>query len=186
MPERHLVRAFGPQEYYVSGNVMEGRYNADEPLAGVITPRNGGSIADFLVDKPFFEHHVTAESAAEAYENVLSDVGCNLPMLDDHDRRVIQETQDGATTYKGRITSYPGLPDSQEDVGGWEEYPKVHRPAAWDTDNDGMPDAWEKEHGFDPSDANDGQQDTDGDGYTNLEAYLNGIVADAIETGTSQ
>ena len=40
MPERQLVQAFGPQDYYVAGNVMEGRYGADEPLAGVVEPRN--------------------------------------------------------------------------------------------------------------------------------------------------
>jgi hypothetical protein len=183
MPERHLVHAFGPQDYYVLGNVMEGRYDAGEPLAGVIAPRNGGSIEDFLVDEPFFEHYVTTQSAADAYENVLADVGCNLPTLDDHDRRVIQETRDGTTTYKGRITGYPGLPDSQNDVGGWEDYPEAHRPTDWDTDDDGMPNAWENQHGFDPSNANDGQQDADGDGYSNLEGYLNGIVADAAEAG---
>ena len=70
------------------------------------------------------------------------------------------------------------MPDSQADVGGWEEYPEVHRAAEWDTDSDGMPNEWETRHGFDPTDANDGPQDVDGDGYTNLETYLNGIVAD--------
>jgi hypothetical protein len=185
MPERHLVQAFGPQEYYVSGNVMEGRYGADERLAGVIAPRNGGSIEEFLVNEPFFDHHVTTQSAADAYENVLGDVGCNVPMLDDHDRRVIQETRDGSTTYKGSVTGYPGLPDSQQDVGGWEAYPEVHRPADWDTDDDGMPNKWEEQHGFNPSDAKDGQHDADGDGYTNLEDYLNGIVAGAAEAGTA-
>jgi hypothetical protein len=183
MPERHLVEAFGPQDYYVEGNAMEGRYGADERLAGVVAPRNG-TIDGCIFDEPFFENYVATQSAEEAYEDVLADVGCNVPMLDDHDRRVIQETRDGSTTYKGSITGYPGLPDSQEDVGGWEEYPEVHRPADWDTDNDGMPNAWEEEHEFAPSDASDGQQDADGDGYTNLEAYLNGVVADAAEPGT--
>jgi hypothetical protein len=186
MPERHLVQAFGPQEYFVSGNVMEGRYGADERLAGVIAPRNGGSIDEFLVDDPFFDHHVTTQSAADAYEDVLADVGCNVPTLDDHDRRIIQETRDGSAKYKGGITGYPGLPDSQQDVGGWEEYPEVHRPADWDTDDDGMPNDWETLHGFNPSDANDGQQDADGDGYTNLEAYLNSIVAAASEARTTR
>lgn len=37
-----------------------------------------------------------------------------------------------------------------------------------------MPDEWEKEHGLDPSDAGDNAPDNDGDGYTNVEEYLNG------------
>lgn len=181
MPERHLVEAFGPQDYYVSGNAMEGRYGADEPLAGVIAPRNE-SIDDFLSDKPFFDHYVTTQTAEEAFEDVLADVGCNVPALDEHDRRVLEETRNGTTTYKGSITGIAGLPDSQKDVGGWEDYPEVHRPADWDTDDDGMPGEWEKQHGLDPSDANDGQLDADGDGYTNLEVYLNGIRVVGDET----
>ena len=43
-----------------------------------------------------------------------------------------------------------------------------------DTDTDGMPDKWEKEYGLDPKNAADGKADTDKDGYTNLEEYLNG------------
>jgi len=36
-----------------------------------------------------------------------------------------------------------------------------------------MPDAWEKQHGFDPDDPADRNADADADGYTNLEEYLN-------------
>ena len=76
MPERHLVHAFGPQDYYVEGNVMEGHYGADEPLKGVRGQRNE-PIEDFIVDKPFFESFVATQSAEEAYDDVLADVGCN-------------------------------------------------------------------------------------------------------------
>jgi hypothetical protein len=176
MPERHLVEAFGPQDYYAAGNVMEGRYGAKDTLAGVVAPR-GFSVDDFLVDEPFFEPHVKTQSAQEAFDDVLADVGCNFPALDDHDRRVIEETRTGTTTFKGGLTGYPGLPDSQKDVGGWEDYPEEHRPADWDTDGDGMPNAWEHEHGFNPNDPADGALDSDGDGFTNLESYLNGIVS---------
>ena len=46
-----------------------------------------------------------------------------------------------------------------------------------DSDYDGMPDDWEKEHGLDPHDSSDGNADPDNDGYTNLEDYLNGLIA---------
>jgi hypothetical protein len=39
-----------------------------------------------------------------------------------------------------------------------------------DDDNDGMPDAWENQHGLNPF-VDDASQDADGDGYTNLEEY---------------
>jgi pectate lyase len=43
-----------------------------------------------------------------------------------------------------------------------------------DRDNDGMPDAWETEHGLNPDDPADSAADADSDGYTNIEEFLNG------------
>ena len=81
------------------------------------------------------------------------------------------------TRYKGSISGLPGLPDSQEDVGGWEDYPEIHRPADWDTDRDGLPNHWEIDKNLNPADDSDGGLDSDGDGYTNLEDYLNWLAA---------
>ena len=55
---------------------------------------------------------------------------------------------------------------------GWPIVDKGTSPT--DTDRDGMPDSWEVAKGFDKSNAADGSKDRDGDGYTNLEEYLNG------------
>ena len=43
-----------------------------------------------------------------------------------------------------------------------------------DTDHDGMPDAWEVKYQLDPDKAIDSSIDSDDDGYTNVEEYLNG------------
>jgi hypothetical protein len=182
MAEREAVPAFGPQEYFVAGNVMEGRYNADEPLAGVFE-RRGEPHENFIVAEPFFEAFVKTHTAEEAYDDVLADVGCNVPTLDDHDRRVIDEVRDGAATFVGGVSGLKGLPDSQNDVGGWEEYPEVHRDADWDSDNDGIPNEWERAHGLDPNSPadnfSDANADRDDDGFTNLEDYLFTVVAEA-------
>ena len=53
--------------------------------------------------------------------------------------------------------------------------------APTDTDRDGMPDAWETKRGLSPSSAADGNGDDDGDGYTNLEEYLNELAAPAFQ-----
>ena len=62
--------------------------------------------------------------------------------------------------------------DSQAQVGGWPTLKTASPPA--DSDHDGMTDAWETRHGFNPRDASDGPTDKDRDGYTNLEEHLNG------------
>lgn len=170
--------AFGPQQYYVAGNVMEGVTGPEGPIGPFKGMKpSGNQDAPVTVPEPFFKPYVETHTAEEAFENVLSDVGCNVPVLDDHDKRVIRETRMGTATYKGSKSGLPGLPDSQEDVGGWEDYPVIHRPADWDTDRDGLPDQWESEKGLDPADAADGALDPAGDGFTNLENYLNWLAA---------
>jgi hypothetical protein len=94
-------------------------------------------------------------------------------MLDDHDKRIIQEVRDGTATYGN------GIPNHEDDVGGYEDYPEVTRPADWDSDHDGMPDEWETEKGMNPSDASDGNgTNLSSIGYTNLEMYLNELAGD--------
>jgi hypothetical protein len=175
MAEREAVPAFGPQMYFADGNVMEGHFDETEKLAGVFE-RRGEPHKNWIVDEPFYESHVATTSAEAAFEDVLSDVGCNQPVLDDHDARVIDETLHGEARYKGSITGHPGLPDSQEDVGGWDDYGNETRTKDWDADNDGLPTWWEKLTGLNsasPSeDFSDANGDPDQDGYTNLEDYL--------------
>lgn len=63
------------------------------------------------------------------------------------------------------------LIDTQAVVNGWPEYFSVAPPM--DSDRDGIPDEWEFEDGLDQHDPSDGNADRNGDGYTNLEEYLN-------------
>ena len=66
-----------------------------------------------------------------------------------------------------------GIITDPRQMGGYPEY------RAWepyvDTDGDGMPDEWEKQYGLNPNDASDAVKDCNGDGYTNIEKYINGI-----------
>ncbi|HET6162537.1 MAG TPA: pectate lyase, partial [Planctomycetota bacterium] len=64
--------------------------------------------------------------------------------------------------------------DSPQQVGGWPEMKSAPAPA--DADSDGMPDAWESAHGLDPKDAADAAKDRDGDGYSNVEEWLNELA----------
>jgi pectate lyase len=112
-------------------------------------------------DKPFEVATVTTQSAAEAYESVLESAGATLPKRDAIDARIIEEVRSGKV----------GLINSQKDVGGWPRYRNSAAPK--DTDNDGMPDAWETEHGFKVK-KDDHLDDPDDDGYPNLEEFLNG------------
>ena len=175
----------GTQRYYMAGNVMPGHFDEAHQAAGRkvgieskgVLPEDSKPPYQPWADAPFFPSHATIHSAVNAWKQVLSDVGCNLPMSDEHDARILRETIEGTTTYTGSVSGKKGLPDTTDDIGGWEEYGKAARPADWDTDNDGLPDWWETIHGFNPrspaADFSEGNSDSDGDGYTALEDYLN-------------
>ena len=105
------------------------------------------------------------ESAKEAYESCLKQSGCSLAR-DAVDERLIESILNKT----GKVI------DSQDEVGGWDRYPAIVRPPGFDTDQDGMPDAWEGKLDLNPDDPADGNQDRDNDGFTNLEEYLNGLT----------
>ena len=86
--------------------------------------------------------------------------------------QIVAEVRAGAAQYGGRFGENSGIIDSQKTVGSWPELRSNSPPS--DLDHDGLPDQWERQHGFDPENLADGSQDADGDGYTNLEEYLNG------------
>ncbi|MDP0498840.1 MAG: hypothetical protein Q7P63_01960 [Verrucomicrobiota bacterium JB022] len=176
---QHESVGSGQQRYFMEGNILD----YSDPTRTDVGPEDqtGGYTTDndhpdAYVDQQFFPSHITEDSAVLAYKKVLSDVGCNLPMQDSHDDRVISNTLDRSFTYRGSKTNYAGLIDSQEDVGGWELYDELQRPAGWDTDGDGLPDWWETLIGT-PTDSpagdfSDAHADPDGDFWTNLDDYL--------------
>lgn len=119
--------------------------------------------------KPFDFPSITEQSAEEAYSLVLSDAGSSL-LRDAVDERIIEEVRKGISTFGN-----DGIIDSQEDVGGW---PKLKSsPAPQDTDRDGMPDQWENEKHLDPTTPDNNCTSLSAEGYTNLEMYMNSLVA---------
>jgi len=66
-----------------------------------------------------------------------------------------------------------GIIDSVEQGGGWPILNSL--PAPVDSDNDGMPDTWEKLMGLDSSNPLDCNF-LNKDGYTNIEKYINGLI----------
>jgi len=119
---------------------------------------------------------VSTQSAKAAFERVLATVGATLPRRDPVDQRLVGQVRHNT----GKVI------DSQDEVGGWPQLKSTAPPK--DSNNDGMPDKWQARYGLDPHSVDEGpphedavwypnnlaSRDLDGDGYTNLEEYLNG------------
>jgi hypothetical protein len=186
----------GSQSYYYAGNIYQNNTGAivcdgTDNTCSRTTQVSGGQVVDWtvFVSAPFFPSYATIQTANEAYKSVLSDVGCTQPVFDDHDKRIIKETLAGSYTYTGSISGVKGLPDTDQDVGSWENYPNETRAASFDTDHDGLPDWWEALKGTNPSSAmgdfTDSNADTDHNGYTNLEEYLQWLMIPHYEARVS-
>lgn len=143
---------------YFAGNTMNGALPAD-PWSLV----TGKTPEGYRLSAPAAVAPVSADLASSAFAKVLARAGASISR-DTVDARAVESVR----TRSGRII------DSQKSVGGW---PVLAAGTPWvDTDRDGMPDDWERRNRLNPQDASDGAGDRNGDGYTNLEDWLNSLV----------
>ncbi len=162
-----------------------------------------GEFTDYMRAKaPFEMPYVRITTADDAYNYVLNNVGATIPTRDIIDERIIEEVRTGVPYYVENLPdnaygdvsglspkslgedgqfkhrrlpkdSYKlGIITDPAQMGGYPEYKGTPYK---DTDGDGMPDEWEIANGLNPNDPADANGDCNGDGYTNIEKYINGI-----------
>lgn len=153
-------------ELYVEGNITPYRPNDsyDEWEIG----QNGGGQADADVlipdnlrgqrinDTPIIVDGVRLWEPTDIWENLRDHVGASLPTRDAEDARAVADVDTGASTENNTENVFPTINDGTPYV---------------DEDHDGMEDPWEVRQFGDLS--RDGRADEDGDGYTDLEEFLN-------------
>lgn len=180
----------GKQQYYCLGNVMPGKFTSSEQNKACVKGYGEPDGYSPFVNQSWFPSWAEVQPADVAFKNVLSDVGNSSPLFDDHDVRVVKETLNGTTTYTGSKSNVKGLPDTEADVGGYENYPTTNRESDWDADQDGLPNFWETAYGLDPNSADgdftEANTDRDEDGYTELEEYLAFAAAPHYVVGSGE
>lgn len=180
-------------KYYVTGN-YNSKYtqlNQDNWTYGILNQIDAsgcdGTFTQETKDsiklaEPIDYILTTTHSAADAYDRVLDFAGASLHR-DSFDELMVSDTRNGKATYTGSGLS-KGFVNSQDDNkpadadASWSAWPTLaSKEAPKDTDGDGMPDEWELANALDPTNSNDGKT-IGADGYSNLENYLNSLVAD--------
>lgn len=144
-------------------------------------------IAQVRVDKPFPMPPVTIQSAEDAFHSVLDGAGATLPRRDSVDERAVEEARTGKVWSEGKEFTPPpmkglaknnigvagnGIITDISQVGGWPEY--KGKPVK-DLCADGIPLSWKKKYGLDVNDSGLAQKDLQGDGYTVMDKYLDGL-----------
>jgi hypothetical protein len=177
---------------YVSGNIVEGypAVTKNNWNGGVQVEGKDDAVeldTSMKWNKQLPMAPITILSAEEARKYVLANAGATLPKRDAVDARIVKQV----TTGKIEIAPNVKLPESQfkhrrmpidsykigiitdpSQVGGYPEYkgtPYV------DSDNDGIPDAYEAKNGLNAKDASDAGKIAK-NGYSNIENYLNSVV----------
>ncbi|MDO4334608.1 MAG: pectate lyase [Bacteroidales bacterium] len=180
--------------YYIEGNVNT-KYDdvsADNWTIGLFNQIDTGKKVDYHnateedlhAYVPMEFAAVTTHSADMAYERVLDFAGASLHR-DAYDEMMVSDTRNGeASCIVNGIGK--GFINSQDEVvyaDGTTGFPALNSlEAPVDTDGDGMPDEWEIANGLDRNDPADGKAIA-ANGYTNLECYLNSLVAHIMEGG---
>jgi hypothetical protein len=157
---------------------------------------NTEQYTDYMkVNKPLPMPPLTILPAKEAYQYVLNNAGATLPRRDAVDQRIVEQAKTGKINFienvklpekqfehrRLPIDSYKqGIITDVSQVGGYPDYKGT---SYKDSDNDGMPDDWEKKNGLNPAnDADASQFSKNKSGYTNIEEYLNSVVPVQIVT----
>lgn len=180
---------------YVNGNIMEGypeitKNNWNGGVQVEEMANTGEHTADMKWNEPLPMPKLTIVSAEAAKAYVLANAGATLPKRDPVDTRITEQVKTGkivykenvplpATQFKHRrlpIDSYKqGIITDVAQVGGYPEYQGTPYK---DSDNDGIPDDWEKKNGLNPNNAADASAYAKNkSGYTNIEEYLNSVVS---------
>jgi len=144
------------------GSVFAHFYGQDNIIDG-----GGGMLfeapPEVIMDEPWDAMPVRTDPAQVGYEKVLKHGGADLPVRDVITTWVAESVRNNTGNIPNYTTDWPH--------GGYATYEPAEPPP--DTDNDGIPDWWEKKYGLDPNDASDNAEDKDKDGYTSVEEYIN-------------
>ena len=156
-----------------------------------ITKNNLYSAAAFqtIVDGENVSTATTCESAAASFDHVVSFAGNGISpdKRTAIDRQCAADAKNGTGQCSGTAAfdgSEANLTKYNIKCGVTYQYPAaVNTPEITDKDRDGMDDAWETARGLDPNDPEDYRGDYCGQGYMNIEYYINDLTVNAFPAG---
>jgi len=167
-------RGTGTFFLYGAGNYFDGNKNGT--LDGTLVPYDNNGYpgiepAGFKPSPFAYPKASTSLSAQQAYQWVIDSVGPSYPRRDQLDSMLVDEV--ASKGLKGwYVYRETDLPLANGGVGN-----VFNAPSQLDSDNDGMPNAWEIASGLNPSNASDAVvYSISQPQYLNIEVYINGLM----------
>ena len=165
-PGNYFYQMNAGQTVFINGNLAD--TNSDGTLNGTDAGYPGSTTHSTAASSPDTAALPTT-SAAASYAAALASAGASLHR-DQVDALVVADVmslgKSGSLWTNQTATALGNMGYGTLAAGT----------APVDTDQDGMPDAWETKYGLDPKSPTDATGDFDHTGYTNIEKYINGIA----------
>lgn len=188
---------------YCDGNQLinkDGSLHAitNDNWSGVTVKTSIGITKDDLYSETYFQTMQNGidvssvndvEPTADAYEHVISYAGNGISP--DQRTAIDQQCAEETRTGTGSCSGTAAYDSTKTDLDKYNiqcdvtyEYPAaVTEKTIVDNDNDGMDDNWELARGLDPTDPTDYKGDYCGQGYMNIEYYINDLTVNSFPEG---
>ena len=156
--------------FYIAGDINMHRYTQSLDDWDVFNPGSPKPKDSSRINVwPFPKSNVSYTKDAKSNYIKLLGMDGDIPRIGSYprdytDQRIINDVINGTGKWINSV----------KEVGGYPTFVPGTTPT--DTDQDGMSDYWENRQGLDKNNPDDAHSDLDGDGYSNVEEYINSFL----------
>jgi pectate lyase len=162
-------------KFYVDGNYVDGYpdVTANNWLGVTMDKGNEQDKATAKLNTLIPADNILPQTAKAAYQDVLKKAGASF-RRDTLDQRIVRNVIERTGGFIDVQGGYAHGTDYEKTLSAWPTLTSL--PARADTDQDGMPDEWERSHKLDPSNKADASTFSLNKNFSNIEVYLNSLV----------